>query len=76
MFIGGFIFEIVGVFFKWVVLLIVAFFRKERVKTFKEILQGEKDHDSIERGAYILSNKFLGALILVVICFIITKLGL
>jgi hypothetical protein len=71
MFIGSYIFEFVGVLFKWVVQYPFSLFTKMRIRSFKEIWDGTESLVSSNTLMYGSSNVFLGALIIALLIYFI-----
>lgn len=75
--IGGVIFNFVGAFTRWTYGSIWRTFAKRKKYSFNEYLYGpHKSDDWFDLKGHELVNKVIGLIVVVLICWVIIKLGI
>jgi len=69
--IGSYIFEFIGVSFRWIVGLIYSLFTRRKPRSFSEILSGKESLSGSDLLLYGFINIALGVVIFLIIAYII-----
>lgn len=69
MFIGSYLFEFVGVLFKWLIQYPLSIIKPKKIKSFKEIWNGE-DQELNDMFLHGISNVFLGVIIIAIFIYL------
>jgi hypothetical protein len=69
MFVGSYLFEFIGVLFKWLLQYPLSLIFKIKIKSFKEIWDGPENSEASNTLLYGFSNILVGALIIAIFIF-------